>query len=154
MYCPFCNAPETKVIDSRLATEGSQVRRRRECLTCNERFTTYEAAELTLPRVVKSDGNRERFDDEKIRRGLIKALEKRPVASEAIDQVVNRIHKQLTAEGMREVPSSQIGELLMQALQELDQVAYVRFASVYRSFQDVNAFQEEIARLVDATQSK
>ncbi len=98
MYCPFCNAPETKVIDSRLATEGSQVRRRRECLTCNERFTTYEAAELTLPRVVKSDGNRERFDDEKIRRGLIKALEKRPVASEAIDQVVNRIHKQLTAE--------------------------------------------------------
>lgn len=154
MYCPFCNAPETKVIDSRLATEGSQVRRRRECLTCNERFTTYEAAELTLPRVVKSDGNRERFDDEKIRRGLIKALEKRPVASEAIDQVVNRIHKQLTAEGMREVPSSQIGEMLMQALQELDQVAYVRFASVYRSFQDVNAFQEEITRLVNATQSK
>ena len=154
MHCPFCNAPDTKVIDSRLATEGAQVRRRRECMRCAERFTTYETAELTLPRVIKSDGNRERFDDDKIRRGLIKALEKRPVASEAIDQVVNRIHKQLTAEGVREIPSSQIGELLMEALKELDQVAYVRFASVYRSFQDVNAFREEIERLVKATKSQ
>ncbi|MDG4812977.1 transcriptional regulator NrdR [Hydrogenovibrio sp. 3SP14C1] len=154
MHCPFCNTPDTKVIDSRLATEGAQVRRRRECMRCAERFTTYETAELTLPRVIKSDGNRERFDDDKIRRGLIKALEKRPVASEAIDQVVNRIHKQLTAEGVREIPSSQIGELLMEALKELDQVAYVRFASVYRSFQDVNAFREEIERLVKATKSQ
>ncbi|MBD3612863.1 MAG: transcriptional regulator NrdR [Hydrogenovibrio crunogenus] len=154
MHCPFCNAPDTKVIDSRLATEGAQVRRRRECMSCAERFTTYETAELTLPRVIKSDGNRERFDDDKIRRGLIKALEKRPVASEAIDQVVNRIHKQLTAEGVREIPSSQIGELLMEALKELDQVAYVRFASVYRSFQDVNAFREEIEKLVKATKSQ
>lgn len=154
MHCPFCNAPDTKVIDSRLATEGAQVRRRRECMRCAERFTTYETAELTLPRVIKSDGNRERFDDDKIRRGLIKALEKRPVASEAIDQVVNRIHKQLTAEGVREIPSSQIGELLMEALKELDQVAYVRFASVYRSFQDVNAFREEIEKLVKATKSQ
>jgi len=154
MHCPFCNTPDTKVIDSRLATEGAQVRRRRECMRCAERFTTYETAELTLPRVIKSDGNRERFDDDKIRRGLIKALEKRPVASEAIDQVVNRIHKQLTAEGVREIPSSQIGELLMEALKELDQVAYVRFASVYRSFQDVNAFREEIEKLVKATKSQ
>lgn len=154
MHCPFCNAPDTKVIDSRLATEGAQVRRRRECMSCAERFTTYETAELTLPRVIKSDGNRERFDDDKIRRGLIKALEKRPVASEAIDQVVNRIHKQLTAEGVREIPSSQIGGLLMEALKELDQVAYVRFASVYRSFQDVNAFREEIEKLVKATKSQ
>ncbi|MGC9385871.1 MAG: transcriptional regulator NrdR [Hydrogenovibrio sp.] len=151
MHCPFCNAPDTKVIDSRLATEGGQVRRRRECTVCAERFTTYETAELSLPRVVKSDGNREKFDDHKIRRGLIKALEKRPVESEAIDQVINRIRKQLTTEGLKEIPSSHIGELLMDALRDLDQVAYVRFASVYRSFQDVNAFREEIEKLVKAT---
>lgn len=154
MHCPFCNAPETKVVDSRLATEGAQVRRRRACLSCHERFTTYEVAEMSLPRVVKSDGNREKFDASKIRRGLIKALEKRPVASDAIEQVVNRIEKDLTAQGVREMPSSQIGEMLMEALRDLDQVAYVRFASVYRSFQDVNAFREEIERLVSATQSQ
>lgn len=151
MHCPFCNAPDTKVVDSRLAMEGAQVRRRRNCAACGERFTTYESAELSLPRVVKSDGNRERFDEEKIRRGLIKALEKRPVASEEIDKVVSRITKRLMSEGVREIPSSQIGEWLMEALRELDQVAYVRFASVYRSFQDVNAFREEIERLVQAT---
>ena len=154
MHCPFCNAPDTKVVDSRLATEGVQVRRRRECLECGERFTTYETAELSLPRVVKSDGNRERFDDDKIRRGLIKALEKRPVASERIEEMVNHITKLMMAEGAREVPSSQIGEWIMQALRELDQVAYVRFASVYRSFQDVNAFREEIEKLVQATSAK
>lgn len=151
MYCPFCGTPDTRVIDSRLSTEGAQVRRRRECMSCGERFTTYEAVELSLPRVVKSDGNRERFDESKIRRGLIKALEKRPVESDAIEQVVNRIEKQLTSEGVREIPSSKIGELLMDALRELDQVAYVRFASVYRSFQDVNAFREEIEKLMTAT---
>lgn len=151
MHCPFCNAPDTKVVDSRLATEGAQVRRRRECLECKERFTTYESVELSLPRVVKTDGNRERFDEQKIRRGLIKALEKRPVESERIDEVVNHITKLMMAEGAREIPSSKIGEWLMQSLQELDQVAYVRFASVYRSFQDVNAFREEIERLVKAT---
>lgn len=154
MHCPFCNAPDTKVVDSRLATEGVQVRRRRECLDCGERFTTYESAELSLPRVVKSDGNRERFDEEKIRRGLIKALEKRPVASDCIDDMVNQITKLMMAEGSREIPSSQIGEWVMQALRELDQVAYVRFASVYRSFQDVNAFREEIEKLVQATAAK
>jgi transcriptional repressor NrdR len=154
MHCPFCNTPDTKVVDSRLATEGVQVRRRRECLQCGERFTTYESAELALPRVVKSDGNRERFDEDKIRRGLIKALEKRPVASEAIDQMASQITKRLMAEGVREIPSSQVGEWVMDALRELDQVAYVRFASVYRSFQDVNAFREEIEKLVKATTAK
>ncbi len=154
MHCPFCGTPDTRVIDSRLSTEGMQVRRRRECMSCTERFTTYEAVELSLPRVIKSDGNRERFDESKIRRGLIKALEKRPVESDAIEQVVNRIEKQLTSEGVREIPSSRIGELLMEALRELDQVAYVRFASVYRSFQDVNAFREEIEKLVAATKSR
>lgn len=154
MHCPFCNAPETKVVDSRLANDGAQVRRRRECLQCGERFTTYETAELSLPRVVKSDGNRERFDEDKIRRGLIKALEKRPVKSEAIEQVITQIIKRLMSEGVREIPSSQLGEWLMDALRELDQVAYVRFASVYRSFQDVNAFREEVEKLVQATTAK
>ena len=154
MHCPFCNAPDTKVVDSRLATEGAQVRRRRECLQCGERYTTYESAELSLPRVIKSDGNRERFDEDKIRSGLVKALEKRPVESDAIEQVVNGIMKLAMTEGVREVQSSQIGEWLMDSLRELDQVAYVRFASVYRSFQDVNAFREEVEKLVQATAAK
>jgi transcriptional repressor NrdR len=154
MFCPFCNAPDTKVIDSRLATDGAQVRRRRECLECAERFTTYESVELSLPRVVKSDGNREKFDEQKLRRGLVKALEKRPVASERIDSIVNQILKRMMADGSREVPSSQLGEWIMQSLRDLDQVAYVRFASVYRSFQDVNAFREEIEKLVQATAAK
>lgn len=154
MHCPFCNAPDTKVVDSRLATEGAQVRRRRECLQCGERYTTYESAELSLPRVIKSDGNRERFDEDKIRSGLVKALEKRPVESDAIEQVVNGIMKLAMTEGVREIQSSQIGEWLMDALRELDQVAYVRFASVYRSFQDVNAFREEVEKLVQATAAK
>jgi len=154
MHCPFCGAADTKVIDSRLANEGVQVRRRRECAVCAERFTTYETAELSLPRVIKSDGNRERFDEEKIRSGLIKALEKRPVESDKIDYVASQITKRLMAEGVREIPSSQLGEWVMDALRELDQVAYVRFASVYRSFQDVSAFQEEIERLVKVTVTK
>ncbi|MCF6254267.1 MAG: transcriptional regulator NrdR [Thiomicrorhabdus sp.] len=154
MHCPFCNAPETKVVDSRLATEGAQVRRRRECMGCGERYTTYETAELSLPRVVKSDGNREKFDEQKIRKGLIKALEKRPVESEEIDLVASQITKRLMSKGVREIPSQTLGEWVMEALQELDQGAYVRFASVYRSFQDVNAFQEEINKLVKATRAK
>ena len=154
MHCPFCNAADTKVIDSRLANEGFQVRRRRECADCAERFTTYESAELSLPRVIKSDGNRERFDEGKIRSGLIKALEKRPVESEAIDQAASQITKRLMSEGVREISSSQIGEWVMDALRELDQVAYVRFASVYRSFQDVSAFQEEVERLIKVTATK
>lgn len=154
MHCPFCNASDTKVIDSRLGADGAQVRRRRECIECGDRFTTYESAELSLPRVIKTDGNRQKFDVEKIRRGLIKALEKRPVASEQIENIITQITKQTMAMGAREIPSEKIGEMIMKALQELDQVAYVRFASVYRSFQDVNAFREEIEQLMSKTTAK
>ena len=150
MNCPFCNIDNTQVIDSRLATDGSQVRRRRECIDCNERFTTYETAELSLPRIIKSDGNREKFEMDKLRRGLLKALEKRPVASEVIEQIINRIKTNLMGEGLKEIPSARIGEMLMDELGVVDQIAYVRFASVYRSFQDVNEFQKEIDKLMKA----
>ena len=147
MRCPFCGDPETKVIDSRLASEGDSVRRRRECLTCGERFTTYETAELVLPRIIKQDGSREPFDEDKLRSGMLRALEKRPVGTEAIEASINRVKHQLRASGEREIKSRQLGEWLMDELRDLDEVAYVRFASVYRSFQDVNAFREEIERL-------
>lgn len=147
MRCPFCEAEDTKVIDSRLANEGDQVRRRRECLTCAERFTTYETAELVMPRVVKSDGVREEFNEEKLRNGIIRALEKRPVDTEQVEAAINRIRHNMRATGEREISSSAIGEWVIHELRELDQVAYVRFASVYRSFEDVNAFREEIERL-------
>jgi transcriptional repressor NrdR len=143
----YCGAEDTKVIDSRLVGEGCQVRRRRQCLDCSERFTTYENAELSLPRVVKRDGSRVNFDEQKLRAGLLRSLEKRPVASEEIEGIVGRIKHRLQVMGEREVPARQIGEWIMQELRELDQVAYVRFASVYRSFQDVNAFKEEIDNL-------
>lgn len=147
MRCPFCGAPDTKVIDSRLANEGDSVRRRRECLTCAERFTTYETAQLVMPQVVKQDGTREPFNEEKLRGGLQRALEKRPVDAEQVEAAVNRIMHRLRASGERELPSRTVGEWVMDELRELDEVAYVRFASVYRSFQDVNAFREEIERL-------
>jgi transcriptional repressor NrdR len=147
MHCPFCNHVETKVIDSRLAGEGSQIRRRRECLKCSERFTTFETAELVMPQVVKSDRGREPFDEQKLRAGMLKALEKRPVPSEAIDEAISRIEQKIRALGEREVPARRLGELVMEELRHLDEVAYVRFASVYRSFQDVEAFREEIERL-------
>ncbi len=147
MRCPFCGAEETRVIDSRLANEGDSVRRRRECLTCAERFTTFETAELALPRIVKQDGIREPFDEEKLRRGMQRSLEKRPVATERIEDAISRIKNQLRATGDREVPSRRLGEWVMAALAQLDQVAYIRFASVYRSFQDVSAFREAIDRL-------
>ncbi len=147
MHCPFCNHVETKVIDSRLAGEGSQIRRRRECLKCSERFTTFESAELVLPQVVKSDKAREPFDEQKLRSGMLKALEKRPVASEAVDEAVSRIEQKIRALGEREVPARRLGELVMEELRHLDEVAYVRFASVYRSFQDVEAFRDEVERL-------
>ena len=147
MHCPFCGAEDTKVIDSRLAGEGAMVRRRRECLTCSERFTTFESAELVMPRVIKSDGRREPFDEEKLRSGIWRSLEKRPVETEDVELAVSRILKRIRSTGEREIPALQIGEWVMLALRDLDQVAYVRFASVYRSFQDVNAFQEEIERL-------
>jgi transcriptional repressor NrdR len=147
MRCPFCHAQDTKVIDSRLANEGDQVRRRRECLTCGERFTTYESVELTAPRIVKSDGIREPFDEQKLRNGMLRALEKRPVDTDHIEAAIERIKRRLRLTGEREVASRELGEWVMEELRELDQVAYVRFASVYRSFQDVNAFREEIERL-------
>ncbi|MDY6955526.1 MAG: transcriptional regulator NrdR [Pseudomonadota bacterium] len=150
MHCPFCGAVDTRVVDSRLAEDGTQVRRRRECPTCGERFTTFERAELVLPRVVKRDGTREPFNEDKLRSGLLRALEKRPVGAEAVEAAVSRILRRIRATGDREVATGRIGEWVMDELRELDQVAYVRFASVYRSFQDVNAFREEVERLQEA----
>ena len=147
MRCPYCGAQDTKVIDSRLSGEGDQVRRRRECLVCKERFTTYETAELNLPRVIKTDGTREPFDARKLASGMSRALEKRPVSTEQVDAALARIRRKLLSRGDREIASRVIGELVMEELRGLDQVAYVRFASVYRSFEDVNAFREEIERL-------
>ena len=149
MHCPFCNALDTKVIDSRLVSEGNQVRRRRECITCAERFTTFESAELVMPRIVKSNGNREPFDENKLHSGLLKALEKRPVSIEKVDEAINRIKNHLRATGEREVPSHMVGEQVMQELRQLDEVAFVRFASVYRSFKDLNEVRAEIDRLAN-----
>ena len=149
MHCPFCNHEDTKVIDSRLAGEGQQVRRRRECEKCGERFTTFETAELVMPRIVKNDGSREPFDEEKLRSGLMRALEKRPVSTESMEAALARISHKLQVAGEREIKARQIGEWVMEELRSLDEVAYVRFASVYRSFQDVNEFREEIERLQD-----
>ncbi len=147
MHCPFCGHTETKVIDSRLAGEGRQIRRRRECLACTERFTTFETAELLLPMVVKSDRSREPFDEGKLRGGLQKALEKRPVGRETVDDAVARICHKLRSLGEREVASRSVGEMVMEELRHIDEVAYVRFASVYRSFQDIEAFRTEIDQL-------
>lgn len=147
MHCPFCNAPETKVIDSRLTNEGDQVRRRRECLTCAERFTTFEIPELMMPRVIKQNGSRQPFDEDKLRNGFMRALEKRPVDTDRIEAAISHIRHKLLVMGEREVSSQLIGEQVMQELRELDQVAYVRFASVYRDFQDVREFRDEIDRL-------
>ena len=144
MYCPFCADSETKVIDSRLVGEGNQVRRRRECQQCGERFTTFETAELVLPRVIKNNGSRQPFDEDKLRSGLLRALEKRPVDLEQIEATMDRIKHRLRATGEREVPTRTVGEMVMDELRQLDDVAYVRFASVYRSFQDVNEFRKEI----------
>jgi transcriptional repressor NrdR len=147
VYCPFCGHVETKVTDSRLAGEGRQIRRRRECLACGERFTTFETAELVMPAVVKGDRTREPFDEGKLRSGMEKALEKRPVPRPQVDEALSRIAHKVRAQGDREVPSRVIGELVMEELRQLDEVAYVRFASVYRHFEDVEAFHEEIRRL-------
>ena len=147
MHCPFCSDQDTKVIDSRLVAEGDQVRRRRECMTCKERFTTFETAELVMPRVIKSDGAREPFDEAKLRSGLLRALEKRPVDTEEVETSINRILHELRSSGEREVPSRLVGETVMKELKRVDVVAYVRFASVYRDFQDVSEFQDEISKL-------
>ena len=147
MHCPFCAADDTKVIDSRLVAEGDSVRRRRECQTCGERFTTFETAELVMPRIVKRDGKREPFDEEKLRKGLEKALEKRPVSVEEQEAALNRIMHRLRSTGERELPSDRVGEEVMNELRQVDGVAYVRFASVYRDFQDISEFQAEIQKL-------
>jgi len=147
MHCPFCGHEETKVNDSRLAGEGRQIRRRRECLKCGERFTTFETAELVMPVVVKGDRAREAFDEAKLRAGMEKALEKRPVPREQLDEAVSRIVHQVRSLGDREVSARAVGELVMEELRHLDEVAYVRFASVYRQFEDVQAFHDEIERL-------
>ena len=147
MHCPFCADKETKVIDSRLVADGDQVRRRRECLKCGERFTTFETAELVLPRVIKRNGNSQPFDEDKLRSGLNRALEKRPVSLEVVESTINRIKHKLRATGEREVKTRDVGEIVMEELRNLDEVAYVRFASVYRSFQDVKEFREEIERM-------
>lgn len=147
MRCPFCGDMDTKVIDSRLANDGDMVRRRRECVACSERFTTYESAEMVMPRVVKRDGSREPFNENNLRAGLNKALERRPVSTESVESAIHRIQRKLRATGDREVSSELIGNLVMEELRDLDHVAYVRFASVYRSFEDVQEFREEIDRL-------
>lgn len=147
MRCPFCGHEDTRVTDSRLVADGGQVRRRRECLACTERFTTFESAELLLPKVIKTTGEREPFDENKLRAGMMKALEKRPVSVERVEAALNQVRHQLQAMGEREIDSRQVGELVMARLKDLDHVAYVRFASVYRSFKDLNEFRAEIDRL-------
>jgi transcriptional repressor NrdR len=147
MRCPFCSCEDTRVTDSRVFGEGEQIRRRRECTACRERFTTVETAALNLPQGIKRDGTRQAFDERKLRAGILRALEKRPVPMDLIEEAINRIKHLLVTSGDREVKARQIGERVMEQLRELDQVAFVRFASVYRSFQDVNEFREEIERL-------
>lgn len=147
MRCPFCGTLDTKVVDSRLVSESAQVRRRRTCIHCHERFTTFEVAELQMPKLIKSDGSREAFDEDKLRNGILKAIEKRPVSIEAIETAITRIKEKMQATGERELPSRWTGEAVMEELQRLDQVAYVRFASVYRSFKDISEFREAIDRL-------
>ncbi len=147
MHCPFCQQSDTKVIDSRLMNEGQVIKRRRSCANCNERFSTHEKAELELPWVIKRDGQRHAFDADKLRSGMLKALEKRPVKAEDLESSVLHVLHQVRTAGEREINSQWLGELVMQQLRVLDAVAYVRFASIYRSFEDVAAFTQEIERL-------
>lgn len=147
MHCPFCSADDTKVIDSRLVGEGFQVRRRRQCTECNERFTTFEIAELIMPSIIKRSSIREPFNEEKLRSGMHRALEKRPVSSDEIEDAISRIKSKIRATGEREIPAKMIGDFVMEELKTLDKVAYIRFASVYFSFDDIEQFSKEIAKL-------
>ena len=147
MRCPFCSHDDTRVVDSRVTEDGLQIRRRRECPGCNARFSTYETAEIKLPQIVKRDGRREPFNEQKLRGGLARAFEKRAVSIETIDRVIDVVMRKLRTSGEREVPAGKIGEWMMEELKRIDQVAYVRFASVYRRFEDVQAFREEVERL-------
>lgn len=147
MHCPFCQTEDTKVIDSRCNSEGDGIRRRRECLQCAERFTTYEVLEALMPYVVKRDGRRSAFDKEKLRQSMLKALQKRPISMEQVEQTVAHIIKRIRERGDREISSQSIGKWVMEALKTLDKVAYVRFASVYKDFEDIDAFKQEIQQL-------
>ena len=149
MHCPICHRPDTRVIDSRLISDGSKIRRRRECTNpaCTTRFTTYETAEISLPMVVKQNGERQAFSADKLRNGLLRAIEKRPVSVNKINQLIDDIENRLRISGNREVASRKIGEWVMAGLKDIDHVAYIRFASVYLSFQDVEAFINTIAEL-------
>lgn len=147
MHCPFCNADDTKVIDSRLVGDGCQVRRRRQCSDCNERFTTFEVAELIMPNVIKSNKIREPFNEDKLRSGMQRALEKRPVSLDAIENAITRLKSKIRARGEREVEATLIGDYVIDELKALDKVAYIRFASVYFSFDDIEQFSNEIAKL-------
>lgn len=147
MHCPFCHANDTKVIDSRYVVEGQQVRRRRQCTECNERFTTFEVAELIMPSVIKNNKAREPFNEDKLRNGILRALEKRPVSSDAVEDAISRIKSKIRALGEREVDAKQIGHFVIEELKNLDKVAYIRFASVYFSFDDIEQFVNEIAKL-------
>ncbi len=149
MRCPYCSYSESKVIDSRPAEEGTTIRRRRECLSCGKRFTTYEVMERLPLLVIKRDGSRQSFDRMKVIGGMIKACEKRPVPMDDIDRVADEIEQELQSSLEREVSSAQIGEMIMDRLKDLDQVAYVRFASVYRQFKDINTFLEELNKLLN-----
>ena len=151
MYCPFCGDQETKVVDSRLAGDGYQIRRRRECTGCAERFTTFESAEFVLPKLVKTDESRESFDEAKLRSGILKATEKRPISSEAIEELISRVIRKVQKMGEREIQSRLLGEIVIEELREIDEIAFVRYASVYRRFQDVEEFEKEIESLRDAT---
>ena len=144
MKCPFCKSPDTQVIDSRVSEDGDSIRRRRRCATCSKRFTTYETVELRMPQVVKQDGSRTEFDLQKLRTSFMRALHKRPVPTSLVDDAVSTIAQEILAFGVREIPSRRIGEMVMRALYKLDQVAYIRFASVYRSFEGVDDFQDVI----------
>ncbi|MBI5076599.1 MAG: transcriptional repressor NrdR [Nitrospirae bacterium] len=154
MKCPFCESQEDKVIDSRVSKEGNAIRRRRECLKCGKRFTSYERVEELAPMVIKKDGRRESFNADKIRSGLLIACKKRPIETDKIDEIVDNIEKKLIGLGEKEIPSSSIGEEIMAALKELDKVAYVRFASVYRQFKDINELMDEVKTLFDHHKDK
>jgi len=151
MKCPFCGSPDTQVVDSRVSEPGDSIRRRRRCLACQKRFTTYETAELRLPQIVKQNGTRADFDVDRIRNGFQRALHKRPVPTEYVDQAVERIVQRVLGLGEREIPSRQIGEMVMQELYKMDKVGYIRFASVYRSFQDVADFRDALKEVEPAT---
>ncbi len=154
MRCPFCSSIDNKVVDSRMGKEGETIRRRRECLTCEGRFTTYERVEEVLPSVIKKDGRREPYERMKILSGLKKACEKRPIGIEALERTVDEIEKALQEKGYKEIPSKAIGEELMNRLHALDEVAYVRFASVYRSFKDINEFMSELKDILSEKEIK